>query len=435
MRAPRRTGMIVLTLLLLGLSPNISSGTETAPDRSIQLYQQMLQRNPRDARTYFRLGDVYIRKARETGDVTYFNLAEQALRRALTISPDYSDAARHLAFALYSKHAFDEAALQATKAIELNPRDSHAYGILGDALLETGRYDQAREAYQKMIRLDRDLYSYTRLSGLKSLRGDTAGAVQDLMRAIRAGKDNRRPKESIAWAQWQLGNEHFALGHVKQAEAQYGEALATYPNYYRAMAGLAQIRGAQQRYPEAIDLYHQALAVIPMPEYAAALGDVYREIGRSEEAKKQFDLVEYIGDLTAFNKTLYNRELAYFYADHGMKLKEALELAQKELEVRKDIYAYDLLAWALLKNEKPQEARAAMAEALKPGTRDARLFYHAGMIQHRLGNRDAAKAYLQRALQTNPHFHLIHAKVAQQTLKELDRGPRLALAGEETHGR
>lgn len=435
MQAPRQTGMIVLILLLLGIWPGLASGTDTDPDRSIQLYQRLLQRNPRDARTYFRLGDAYIQKARETGDATYFNLAEQALRKSLTISPDYSDAARHLAFALYSKHAFDEAATQAAKAIELNPTDSHVYGILGDAFLETGRYDQARDTYQKMIRLDRDLYSYTRLAGLKSARGDTAGAVADLTRAIRVGKENRRPKESIAWAQWQLGNEHFALGHLKQAETQYGEALATYPNYYRALAGLAQVRAAQRRYPDAIEIYQKALAVIPMPEYAAALGDVYREMGRNGEAKKQYDLVEYIGYLSTFNKTLYNRELAYFYADHDMKLKEALELAQKELAVRQDVYAYDLLAWASLKNDKPQEARAAMALALKPGTRDARLFFHAGMIEHRLGEIAKAKAYLQRALKTNPHFHLIHAKSAQRTLKELDRGPGLATATEKTDER
>ena len=63
--------------------------------------------------------------------------------------------------------------------------------------------------------------------------------------------------------------------------------------------------------------------------------------GRPEQAKKQYDLVEFIGELNAINKVLYNRELALFYADHDMKLKDALTLAQKELEVRHDVYTWD----------------------------------------------------------------------------------------------
>jgi len=124
--------------------------------------------------------------------------------------------------------------------------------------------------------------------------------------------------------------------------------------------------------------------------------------------------------LTTLNQVLYNRELATFYADHEVKLTEALTLVRKELEVRQDIYAYDLLAWALYKNSHLQEAQAAITEALKLGTQDARLFFHAGMIHARLGALAQATTYLRRALATNPHFHLFHADVAKQTLRELE---------------
>ncbi|MCI0370895.1 MAG: tetratricopeptide repeat protein, partial [candidate division NC10 bacterium] len=99
-----------------------------------------------------------------------------------------------------------------------------------------------------------------------------------------------------------------------------------------------------------------------------------------------------------------------------------LDLAKKELEFRQDIYAYDVLAWALYKNGKLQEARVAIQEALKLGTRDARLFFHAGMIAAALGEMVEAKAHLRRALETNSHFHLFHADLARKTLQDLDRG-------------
>ena len=411
--------LVVAALLLCGLWPGTGWGQDMSPDQAIRLSQHMLQRHPQDARAYYRLGDAYIQKARESGDITYVTLAEQALRKALDLAPRFSGAARHLAYVFYYRHAFEAAAAQAARAIELDTGDSHAYGILGDAYLEVGKYEQAQQAYQQMMQLQGDLYAYSRLAGLKSLRGDTAGALEDLERAVHEGQTHGRPQESIAWVQWQLGSEHFALGHVQEAETQYLAALTSYPSYYRALAGLAQVRVAQQRYPEAITLYQQAIGIIPLPDYAGALGDVYMKIGRPEEAQKQYDLVEYIGRLNALNNVLYNRELAYFYADHDMKLQDSLALARKELEVRRDIYAYDVLAWALYKNDRPQEALAAMTAALHLGTKDARLLFHAGMIHQRLGNTEPAQDYLRRALATNPHFHIMHADLANHTLKHL----------------
>jgi tetratricopeptide (TPR) repeat protein len=239
-----------------------------------------------------------------------------------------------------------------------------------------------------------------------------------LARAIEEGKANRRPRESVAWAHWQLAVEHFAIGDLEAAAARYRESLATYPNYHRALAGLAQVRAAQGRSAEAVDLYRRAIAVIPLPDYAAALGDLYVSLGRVEAANHQYALVEYIGRLSALNRVIYNRELAYFYADHDRSLDLALDLARRELEVRRDIYAYDVLAWALYKNGRLAEARAAIGDALKLGTRDARLFFHAGMIHLGLGDTATARRYLRQALATNPHFHVLHAGLAQRLLDD-----------------
>jgi tetratricopeptide (TPR) repeat protein len=424
----------LVTLWLVGLCQHYVAAQDTAIDHTIAQYQRLVQRHPFDARAYYALADTYIQKARQRGDMSYFNLAEQALRKALDIAPRYGQAVRHLAYVLYSRHAFQEAAELARQAIALQPTDSHAYGVLGDAYLETGQYDQAREAYGRMLELQGDLYAYSRLSGLKSLRGDPQGAIADLTRAIQEGLEQGRPPESIAWAQWQLGNEHMALGNLVAAETQYSAALTTTPQYYRALAALAQVRVAQKRYQEAIDLYQQAIGILPLPDYVAALGDVYVKLGRSEDAAKQYALVEYIGAINTLNQVLYNRELALFYADHDLKLDAALALAQKELEVRQDIYAYDLLAWVLYKSGRPQEALLPLHEALKLGTQDARLFFHAGMVYHRLSDHVQAQQYLQRALATNPHFHLWHADLATQILAELTTQLGSGVSQETRHG-
>ena len=237
-----------------------ASAQRMATDNHITYYQRLLQRNPLNPRAYYGLGDALIRKARETGDPSYFNRAEEALKKSLEINPDNAGAMRHLAYVFYSRHEFEPAAVHAGKAIEMDATDGDAYGILGDALMETGEYEKAEDAYGKMMQLEESLYSYSRRAGLKSMRGDSAGAMDDLERAVAAGKAAKQPAESIAWAEWQLGNDQFTLGKLEKAEAFYRQSLATYPNYYRALAGMAQVHAAQKRYDEAIDLYRKAIA-------------------------------------------------------------------------------------------------------------------------------------------------------------------------------
>ncbi|HEX2931777.1 MAG TPA: tetratricopeptide repeat protein, partial [Candidatus Binatia bacterium] len=352
--------MIATVLFVIGIfnaAPKPVAAQQTKTDNQISYYEQLLRRYPRNINAFLSLGDALIRKARETGDPSHFNRAEQALKKSLEIAPQNSAALRHLAYVYYSRHEFAPAALYARKAIEINSEDSDAYGVLGDALLEVGQYAEAQAAYAYMMELDQSLYSYGRLAGLKSLRGDSLGAITDLEHAINAGKAAKQPAESIAWAEWQLAAEHFAIGNLNQAEGYYQRSLETYPNYYRALAGLAQVRAVQKRYGEAVDLYRKAMAILPMPDYAAALGDVYGKIGQREQAQRQYELVEYIGRLNDINQQLYNRELAYFYADHNLKPKESLELAQRELDYRRDVYAHDVVAWNLFRNGEFDAAR------------------------------------------------------------------------------
>ncbi len=137
------------------------------------------------------------------------------------------------------------------------------------------------------------------------------------------------------------------------------------------------------------------------------------------QAQAQYDTVEFIATLAAINQQVYNRELALFYANHDLKLEYALELASAELEVRKDIYGYDALAWTLYQNNRFDEAAEAMDQAMKLGTKDAMLYFHSGMIQYRLGNEAHSREHLSSALSLNPSFSILHSSLAQQTLSEL----------------
>jgi tetratricopeptide (TPR) repeat protein len=387
------------------------------PDRHIRFSQDRLAQNPRDALSWDMLAVGYMRKLRESGDPGYALRAEESLRRALALDRRDPQAPGLLAWVALVKHEFVDARQQAQALLRASPSEDTLYGILGDADIELGRYAEARQAFQRMMDIKPGAAAYTRAAYLRQLYGDVTGAIRMMLRAVEAASP--RDRENLAWTRVQLGNLYFGRGDLPGAEAQYTEALRVYPGYLYGLAGLGGIRAAQGRFDDAIHLYEKSLAVIPLPVVAEALGDVYVRLGRQEEAERQFSLVEYIGRLTELNRIVYNRDLAYFYADHRRHLDQAVALAEREVTLRHDIYTDDTLAWADFQIGRYAEADRLMQQALALGTHDALLLYHAGMIARGLGDFPRAARYLEQALQTNPHFHILHAGEARHVLRDL----------------
>jgi tetratricopeptide (TPR) repeat protein len=294
--------------------------------------------------------------------------------------------------------------------------------MLGDALLELGEYDRAAAAYKKMAQIDKGISpnSEMKLARLAQLKGDNASAQKHFTAALMLILNlTAPPRETVAWLRWQLGETAFSVGDYEAAEKNYLDALVTFPEYYRAIASLGRVRAALGDSPDAIEQYEKVVRILPDPTYIAALGDLYKFAGRDEDAKRQYELVEKIGRLGELNGALYNRSLALFYADHDLKPEEAYNLAVKEYEARKDIYGADALAWTAMKAGKLPEAQAAMKDALRLNTEDARLFYHAGMIEMSLGNKTVAAGHLRNALKINPVFDVLQAEKARAALQEL----------------
>jgi tetratricopeptide (TPR) repeat protein len=424
----RKILFLIFVLSCLGQSSALRAQQST--NDLIKTLQSRVRRYPEDYAGFAGLGAAYLQKGRETGDAADFELAKGALEKSLDLlsnDPAAAFAMTQMAVVCMAEHRFDDALAWAQRALALGSGDPSPWAIAGDALADMGDYAGASQAYSKLDTLygsvdEKLAFSYqrdTRTSFLRFIAGDTAGAI-DLMRsAVQKAIEMRMPVENIAWSEYQLGEELFQTGEMAPAEKAYLAALEEYPGYYRGLAGLAKVRAAQGRYTDAVDLFKKAIAAVPYPEYAAALGDVYQKLGNAQEAKKQFELVEFIGYLSQINQQIHNRDLALFYADHNLKLNESLELARKELEVRHDIYSWDVLAWCLYKNGRFQDAAEAISHALSQGTRDAQLFFHAGIIYERVGDSAKAKSYLRQALATNPHFNILYSEKAAETLARL----------------
>jgi tetratricopeptide (TPR) repeat protein len=369
-----------------------------------------VRQSPADAESLALLGLAFQQRARETADPSYYPRAEAALRRALAIAPRSALATSGLASLALSRHRFRDAVVLARRALALDA-SARNYGLLGDALVELGRYDQAFSAFDTMARLEPALPSYARVSYARELQGGPRAAIAPMRAAIAASGGE---PEALAWSRVQLGKLFFSIGRLDAAERSYREALAAFPGYVFALEALAQTEAARGRFAKAIRLVRRAVERVPLPQFVATLADLYRASGRDRLARRQVRLMGAIQRLLAANGVNTDLELAQFNVDYGVRLPQSLALARTAWRARPSIYADDTVAWALVRTGRCGEALRYSRRALRLRTRDALKFFHRGMAERCLGHGAAARSWFRRALALNPHFSPVWAPVARR---------------------
>ena len=354
-----------------------------------------------DSATFDNLANAYMQKARENGDITYYGLADQALQHSLFLSPNNFDALTTAAWVRLAYHDFSHAAALTRRSLKVNAYHAQTYGILSDAELELGDYSGAIRDDQRMVDLKPGLPSYNRASHIHWLYGDVSGAVRIMNLAIASGGDF---PENVAWCEAELGDDYFFMGQPAAAERAYRAALQIFPHDFYALAGLARLYAAEKHYDKAVAYYRQVIAQVPWPQYVIALADTYSAMGETTQARKQYALVDFIFHLFDVNHINIGIDRAQFYADHNLKLAEALRLARAEVKTRHDVRTMDILGWVLYKNHQYRAALAAEQQALRLGTPDSSFYYHLGLIYQGLGDAVHAHAYLSKAYRLNPLF-------------------------------
>jgi tetratricopeptide (TPR) repeat protein len=391
-------------------------------EQAIRFLEDRVKRDPDDFIAINKLAGYYLLRLRETGNATWLDLATRAAQNSLKAIPAERNlnGLSLLAQVEMSAHDFASARDHAEQLTRLDSRKGYPYQLLGDALMELGDYEAAQKAFRELERREKaDVAAKTRLARMAALMGDNARAERLYAEALNMAVEAVPPsRETIAWCRWQLGETAFGAGDYEKAEKHYRDSLVTFPDYYRALAGLGRALAAKGDLSAATEHYERAVRILPDPAFIAALGDLYQIAGRTKEAEAEYALLEKTARISAGGGRLYNRQLALFYADHDLKSGEAYQLAKTEYETRRDIYGADALAWTALKAGKIDEARQAVKDALRLGAQDAKLFYHAGMIARAAGDRATAREYLQRALKLNPGFEARQSRIARQILAE-----------------
>jgi tetratricopeptide (TPR) repeat protein len=392
-----------------------TAGTST--DNLVGSLQQQIRENPKDFEAHIKLANAYLQKVRETGDPTLYTKTEELLNEARKLQPQSPELFASRGTLSLARHDFTAALKYGTQALASDPQSARYHGIVGDAQIELGMYDEAIDSYQEMVNVRPDFAAFSRVAYARELYGDPEGAIEAMEFALKAGSGT---PENVAWAHVQLGNLWFGSGELDEAEKAYDRSTKTVSAYAPALAGQAKVAAARGNLGLASKLYKLAFNRMPLPEYAIALGDVYAKMGEKEKAEAQYELVKSMDKLLRANGVNTDLEIALFYADHGMDLEASLEKARSAYKVRPSIHAADAVSWTLYKTGNSKEARKYSEEALKLGTRDPLKLFHAGMIAKSLGQKEQAREYLQQAIDLNPHFSLLYSGEAADALESLE---------------
>jgi tetratricopeptide (TPR) repeat protein len=388
-------------------------GRSTTEARVARL-QAQLRATPDNPALLTSLADAYLVRARETADPTYYEKADQAVKRSRALAPDDVRTLTTGAFLDLARHDFGSALARATRAHQLNPDDPDPLTAVFDAHIELGQYDAATTTVDEMLRSRPALASYARLSYLRELRGDTAGAITAMTQAVEAGAGS---PEDRAYVLVLLGDLHLGKGDLDAADAAYTRAERDRPEYGPAEVGRARVAAARGDLAGAADRLTAAVNRLPLPATAALLGDVLDAMGRRADATRQYELVRAIESLNRTNGVAVDFELARFEADHlhdpGANPAATVAQAQAALAARPTIFAEDALAWALRGSGRPADAFPHAAAAVRLGTEHAQLWYHLAVVETDMGRTADARGHLARAREIDPHLNVRDLPAAQ----------------------
>ena len=391
------------------LAPAISGSLE----QIIENLQSRLRVLPTDWQAFASLGLAYVQQARVTADPSYYPKAQGVLERSLGLERNDNFAAMvGMAALAAARHDFAGALRWGEQAKAINPYNGNVYGVIGDAQVELGRYQDAFATFQKMVDTLPGVASYARVSYARELMGDVPGAIK----AMEAARDIAGTPADSAWADYQLGELYFNQGNLDDAQASYARGVATDADYVPPFAGLAKVAWARGHLRKAIAGYTDVVSRYPSPEYVIALGDLYTSAGQTDRGRAAIRARPRRGTALPGERR-----------EHRPRAGPVRRGARRSCRrVRRPLATSGPSGTACTWPTRTPglctptgaiaEAAVYARKAMSLGYRNALFAFHAGMIQLDWGTATQARRLLAEALDINPHFSIQYAPVAQATL-------------------
>lgn len=356
--------------------------------------------------------------------------AAASFTAALKINPRAADVQTELA-ALQLESGKPAPALALAEAARRNaPRNRDAHLVLVKSLVARGEADRATREVQALLAANGDWAPAHATHGLIELKKQNyAGATAAFEQALRLAPDSvealqglvsvmvvsKRLPEGRALIERRiaaspnnadllvlLAELDIAERNFPAAEQRFLRVLEINRQHLAAYSRLAQIYATQGRLADAQRKYEELVARQPSNVVAQTMIAVLLEVqGRPDEAITHYDRALRIDARSA----VAANNLAWMYAERGVQLDQALQLAQTAKQELPDVTGVtDTLGWVYYKRNQTSQAIAAFEEITRAEPRNAAYHYRLGLAYSKAGDTEKARRALQEALKLQADF-------------------------------
>ena len=381
-REPSRDWQIRYALSLI----NTAGGGAKA--RAVLL--ELLKASPNDTRVLYLLSTA----ERSAGDD---KAAEATARRILATDPTSVAGLRALVAVLFDRFDYQQIAEVVSPLVKEAAR-AKGREFEGAAVLV-----QLGIAQQQLAQWDASIAAFTAAKTLTPGDPDVdAYLVQVNLTARRFDRAEVVAREALARQPDQprmVGLRAQALlkgGKTAEANQLLEDGVAKQPRSREFLVGLADLYAEQKRTADAIRVLEQArLAFGDDDALTMRMASVYGAGGRLADAEKELRRLMAEDPLNA----VAMNSLSYMLAEKGLRLPEAVDLAERAVKIEPENPSYlDTLAWALFKDGRAEEAAAPMSKAAAVLTGSSVIQDHHGDVLEKRGRPAEAVAAWQRAL-------------------------------------
>ena len=401
----------VATAALVRFATADSGGDTAAPARrpstpaeQVAALEDRADARPRDPRVWRDLASGYLARGAETFDPAYYDLTDRALRRASELAPDDPETTVLQGSLALARHQFPDALTLGTAASEAAPDDPDALVVLVDAEVELGHYDDAGDTLDRLLDMRPGVAALSRASYLEQLSGRTPQAILTMQSARDAAAATPGAAATVGTF---LGDLRLSQGDLDRADAAYRAALDRSPGLVLAELGRATVLELRGRRADAIDALTRLTDRYPLPAAVSLLADLQRLDGRTADADLDVEVARAAFGSVVSAGGVVDLERAVFEADRGDRAL-AVALATAAHDARQTIFTADALSWALTRAGRATEAVPYAEEAVRLGTQDATLHFHAATTFADAGLVDRARTELAAAIDTGGPLPPLH---------------------------
>lgn len=385
-------------LYLLSLA-NLQAGDVAQAKTNLQT---LMSTHPNFTEGGVRLAEIYLREGN-------YQAVTELVERLFEKEPKTARAWYLLATAYTGNKQWAKAVEASRKLIEMDAADARGPFMLGFALREQGKKDEARKYFEDAAKLSPGRSEpIAELVALDLAEKKTDAALERVQQELTRSQDS-------AGLHFLLGRVYLARKEMQQAEAEFLKSAELDPKMISAYVALTEIYAGSRDFAQASAKLETALKTNPDSIPLLMLsGMIDQQLNNHRKAQEAYEKI--LAKNAGFPPAANN--LAWIYSETQGDHEKALRLAQKAREgAPEDPQIADTLGWILYKKGNYDWALSYLKESAAKLSANAEVQFHLGMTQFRLGDAPAAKQALERALELDPKF--AGAEEARKTLQEL----------------